>query len=65
MTYKIKILSLTLLSSIMMVGCSPKVQLEAPEKPITINLNVKVEHEVRVRVEKDLETLFKTNQELF
>mgnify|MGYP003599128180 FL=1 len=25
-------------------GCTPKVQIEPPDKPITINLNVKIEH---------------------
>ena len=29
------------------------VKVEAPDKPIVINLNVKIEQEVRVRVEKD------------
>lgn len=42
-----------------------KVQVEAPEKPITINLNVKIDHEVRVKVEKDLEDVFSENSQLF
>ncbi|MDO6682139.1 MULTISPECIES: YnbE family lipoprotein [unclassified Oceanobacter] len=41
------------------------VKLAAPEKPITINLNVKIEHEVRVKVEKDLDNLFEENDALF
>lgn len=40
-------------------------RLAAPEKPITINLNVKIEHEVRVKVEKDLDNLFKKEDGLF
>lgn len=46
-------------------GCSPTVKVEAPEKPITINLNVKVEHEVRVKVDKELNDLFDSESELF
>ena len=38
-------------------GCQPRVQLEAPKDPIVINLNVRIEQEVRVRVERDLEGL--------
>ena len=38
-------------------GCTHKVEVAAKE-PITINLNVKIEHEVKVKVEKDLEDLF-------
>jgi len=44
---------------------SHKVQVEAPEKPITINLNVKIDHEVRVKVEKDLEDVFSEDSKLF
>ena len=40
-------------------------KVAAPEKPITINLNVKIEHEVRVKVEKDLEQLFESEDDLF
>lgn len=38
-------------------GCTHKVEVAAKE-PITINLNVKIEHEVKVKVEKDLDDLF-------
>jgi len=39
-------------------GCTPTVGVEAPKEPIVINLNVKIEHEIRVKVDKDLENLF-------
>ena len=42
-----------------------KVQVEAPEKPITINLNVKIDHEIRVKVEKELEDVFSEDSQLF
>jgi hypothetical protein len=46
-------------------GCSPSVKIEAPDKPIVINLNVKIEQEVRIRVEKDLESLFESKEKIF
>ena len=46
-------------------GCTPKVQLEAPKEPITINMNVKIEHEIRVKVDKDLDQAFDKNDEIF
>ena len=49
----------------LLAGCTPKVQLEAPEKPITINLNVKIEHEIRVKVDKDLDEMFSKESGLF
>ncbi len=47
------------------IACEPRVKVEAPEKPIVINLNVKIEHEVRVRVEKDIDQALKNNPALF
>jgi hypothetical protein len=46
-------------------GCSPSVKLEAPEKPIEITMNVKIEHEIRLKVEKDVDELINSNQDLF
>ena len=46
-------------------GCSPTVKVEPPEKPIEINLNVKIDHEIRVKVEKDIDELLSENEELF
>ena len=46
-------------------GCTPTVQLQAPSEPIEINLNVKIEHEISIRVSKDLEDLFETETEIF
>ena len=43
----------------------PKVQIEAPKEPITINMNIKIEHEIRVKVDKDLDQLLDKNDELF
>lgn len=36
-------------------GCEPTVRVEAPKEPITINLNVKVDAEVRVKLEEQAE----------
>ena len=49
----------------LLAGCTPKVQLEAPKEPITINMNIKIEHEIRVKVDKDLDQLFDKDDELF
>lgn len=50
---------------LMMVACTPTVVVKAPDEPITINLNVKIEHEIRVRVDKELDDLFDEDSELF
>ena len=50
---------------VLMVACTPTVQIKAPEEPITINLNVRIEHEIRVKVDKELDELFSEDSELF
>ncbi|TCN84612.1 YnbE family lipoprotein [Shewanella fodinae] len=53
-----------LLLGILLGGCTPTVKIEPPDKPIVINLNVKIEHEIRIKVDKALDDLV-SNDELF
>jgi len=46
-------------------ACSPTVKVEPPDKPIVINLNVKIEQEVRIKLERDVEDLIAQNDDLF
>ena len=48
-----------------LAACQHRVQVEAPKDPIVINLNVKIEQEVRVKVDREVEDLFADNPELF
>jgi len=57
------LISIFCAASIALAGCAVKV--EAPDKPITINLNVKIEHEIRVKVDKELDDLFTKDSNLF
>ncbi len=59
------ILLLTFTLGTLLSGCTPTVRVEAPEKPITINLNVKIEHEIRVKVDKELDDIFSKDSDLF
>ena len=56
---------LTVFATALLTACQPTVKVEGPKEPITINLNVKIEHEVRVKVDKELDTLFEKDSELF
>jgi len=55
----------SLLTAVALSACSPRVSVEVPKEPITINLNVKIDHEVRVKVEKDLDKVLNEKSELF
>ncbi len=50
---------------LVLVACSPTVKVAPPDEPITINLNVKIEHEIRVKVEKELDSVINQGSGLF
>lgn len=54
------VLCATLLSA-----CVPRIEVATPKDPITINMNVKIEHEIRIKVDSDVENLLKTHSGLF
>ena len=49
----------------LLAACTPTVKIEPPDKPIVINLNIKIEQEIRIRIEKDVEALFEDEEGLF
>jgi hypothetical protein len=54
-----------LLIVLALAACQHTVQVEAPKDPIVINLNVRIEQEVRVKVDREIEDLLAENPELF
>ena len=48
-----------------MTGCVPTIKVAPSDKPITINLNVKIEHEIRVKVDKELDELIGKESGIF
>jgi hypothetical protein len=58
------LISLSILA-LAMVACAPKVQIVAPDKPIEINLNVRIDQEIRVKLDKDVEDLLANNPDIF
>jgi hypothetical protein len=51
--------------SVALAACTPTVQVQAPDKPIEINLNVKIEQHVKVSIEKDVSQSIKKNKDIF
>lgn len=58
-------LAAVVLSTSLLGACTPTVQVAMPSEPITINLNVRIEHEIRVKVDRELEDVFAQNEDLF
>ncbi len=46
-------------------ACQPTIKIEPPDKPIVINLNIKIEQEIRIKVEKSVDDLLRTEEGLF
>ena len=46
-------------------ACTPTVQMAAPKEPITINLNVKLDAEVRVKIEEQADRDITENPDIF
>ena len=46
-------------------ACQPTVAVKAPEEPITINLNIKLDAEVRVKLEEQAQQDIEENPDIF
>jgi len=51
-----RLITLVVILSLVM-ACTPTVKVEAPDKPIEINMNINIKHEILIKVEKDVEEL--------
>ncbi|NCI18509.1 YnbE family lipoprotein [Cronobacter muytjensii] len=51
--------------TIALSGCTPRIEVAAPKEPITINMNVKIEHDIHIKVDKDVEALLQSRSDLF
>jgi hypothetical protein len=48
-----------------LASCSPTVKVQAPDKPIEINLNVNIEHRIKVEIERDVKQAITSNPDIF
>jgi len=52
-------------ASVALLACQPTVKVEAPKEPITINLNIKIDAEVRVKLEETAKEDIEANPGIF
>ena len=52
-------------AALVALACTPTVRLEAPKEPITINLNIKLDADVRVKLEEAAEKDIAKNPDIF
>ena len=58
-------LGLILSAALVVGGCTVTHRVEAPKEPIRVELAIKIDQEVRVRLDKDVEDLINDNPDLF
>lgn len=63
--HRISAISLAAASAFILMACSPTIKVEAPDKPIVINLNIKIEQEVRIRIDKDVNQAIESKPGIF
>ena len=49
----------------LLAACEPTVKVQAPQEPITINLNIKLDADVRLKIEEQAEEDIKENPDIF
>ena len=58
-------IEICLLAALVLAACTPTVQVQAPDKPIEINLNVNIEQHVKVEIQKDVEKTIAKRKDIF
>ena len=61
----LRVIGLLGMSALLLAACSPTVKLQAPDKPIEINMNVNIKHEILLKVEKEVQQMFQSDKGLF
>ncbi len=52
-------------SAVTLAACTPTVRIEPSDKPIRIDLNVKIDQTVRIQLDREVEDLIADNPDLF
>jgi len=60
-----QMLSTALAIAPLVLGCSPVIRVEPPREPITINVNVKLDADVRVKLEEQAQKDVAKNPGIF
>ncbi|MGV3344327.1 YnbE family lipoprotein [Enterobacteriaceae bacterium LUAb1] len=64
MSMTIKQLVFLLLSALVLSGCVPRIEVAAPKEPITINMNIKIKHDIDIKADKEVKRLLKNKSDV-
>jgi hypothetical protein len=63
--YVVRTLASAVLLALLVGACQPTVKIETPTEPITINLNIKLDADIRLKVEQEAEDVIESNPDIF
>ena len=64
-TNTIRVTVILILCCLVITACAPRVKLETPQEPITINLNIKLDADIRVKLEEEAKKDIAANPGIF
>ena len=64
-TNTILVTVILILCCLVITACAPTVKLETPQEPITINLNIKLDADIRVKLEEEAKKDIAANPGIF
>ena len=59
------VLIATVVAGLLLAACQPTVKVEAPKEPITINLNIKLDADIRLKIEEQAQEDIAANPDIF
>ena len=65
MTEIVRVVVILILCCLVITACAPTVKLETPKEPITINLNIKLDADIRVKLEEEAKKDIADNPGIF
>ncbi len=65
MTEIVRVVVILILCCLVITACAPTVKLETPQEPITINLNIKLDADIRVKLEEEAKKDIAANPGIF
>lgn len=49
---------------VLISGCIPRIEVAPPKEPVTINMNVKVDHEINIKADPKVQALLERQSQL-
>lgn len=56
--------AVVIICSMALTACIPRIEVAPPKEPVTINMHVKIDHEIHIKADDQLKTLLERESDL-